>query len=177
MIGRKISIYQHYEWGSMPLELPDHTSSDLGSKPPVAPAYVGMTSPQGAPVRFTLVLCLITLVCASPINAAAPTKSPKAPPLSLNIRTAGELADACTVTPTTQASFASLNFCNGFAQGVLQTYRQNPSGTKICIPSPSPKRSETMKEFASWVRAEPSRKDELASVAFLRFMAGRFPCT
>jgi hypothetical protein len=33
-----------------------------------------------------------------------------------------------------------------------------------------------MKEFASWVRADPSRKDELASVAFLQFMAGQFPC-
>jgi hypothetical protein len=33
-----------------------------------------------------------------------------------------------------------------------------------------------MKEFAGWVRADASRKDELASVAFLRFMAGRFPC-
>jgi hypothetical protein len=95
----------------------------------------------------------------------------------LNIRTAGELADACTVTPTSQASFARLNFCNGFAQGVLQTDRQNSNGTKICIPNPSPKRSETMKEFAGWVRADVSRTDELASVAFLRFMAGRFPCT
>jgi hypothetical protein len=127
-------------------------------------------------MRFILVFCL-TLACASPIYAAAPTQSPKAPPVSLNIRTAGELADACTVAPTSQASFARLNFCNGFAQGVLQTDRQNLSGTKICIPNPSPKRSETMKEFGGWVRADASRRDELASVAFLRFMAGRFPCT
>jgi hypothetical protein len=33
-----------------------------------------------------------------------------------------------------------------------------------------------MKEFASWVRANAARKDEVANVAFLRFMAGRFPC-
>ena len=127
-------------------------------------------------MRFILVFCLV-LVSASPIHAAAPTKSPKPSPISLNIRTAGELANACTVTPTSQASFAQLNFCNGFAQGVLQADGQNPSGTKICFPRPSPKRSVTMKEFASWVRADVSRKDEVASVAFLRFMAGRFPCT
>jgi hypothetical protein len=95
----------------------------------------------------------------------------------LNIRTAGELADACTVTSTSQASFARLNFCNGFAQGVLQADRQKPDGTKFCMPSPSPKRSVTMREFANWVRADAARKDEVASVAFLRFMAGRFPCT
>ena len=127
-------------------------------------------------MRFILVFCLV-LVSASPIHAAAPTKSPKPPPISLNIRTAVELADACTVTPTSQASFARLNFCDGFAQGVLQTDRQNPNGTKICMPTPSPKRSVTMKEFASWVRADVSRKDEVASVAFLQFMAERFPCT
>jgi hypothetical protein len=96
--------------------------------------------------------------------------------VNVNIRTAGDLADACTAIPTSQTSFARLNFCNGFAQGVLQTERQNSSGAKFCVPSPSPKRSETMKEFASWVRADASRKDEVASVAFLRFMAGRFPC-
>jgi hypothetical protein len=59
----------------------------------------------------------------------------------------------------------------------LQTNAQNSNGTKICMPSPSPKRSDTMKEFAVWVRSDPSRRVELASVGFLRFMAGRFPCT
>jgi hypothetical protein len=97
-------------------------------------------------------------------------------PGEFNIRTAGDLADACTVSPTNQTGFARLNFCNGFAQGIIQTNSQNPNGTKICIPNPSPKRSETMKEFAGWVRADATRKDEVASVAFLRFMAGRFSC-
>jgi Rap1a immunity proteins len=126
-------------------------------------------------MRFILALYL-TLAFAVPVRAAAPSQSPQPPSMSLNIRTAGDLAGACTVTPTSKASFASLNFCNGFAQGILQTNTQNPNGTKICIPSPSPKRSETMKEFASWVRSDASRKDEVASVAFLRFMSGRFPC-
>jgi hypothetical protein len=126
-------------------------------------------------MRIILIFCL-TLFFVSSAHAAAPTKAPKAPPVNVNIRTAGDLADACTAIPTSQTSLARLNFCNGFAQGVLQTERQNPSGTKICIPSPSPKRSETMKEFASWVRADASRRDDVASVAFLQFMAGRFPC-
>ena len=110
-------------------------------------------------------------------HAAGSGTQMKAAPLNINIRTAGDLADACTVRPTSQTSLARLNFCNGFAQGILQTNSQNGGGTKICIPSPSPKRSETMKEFATWVRADPPRKDEVASVAFLRFMAGRFRCT
>ena len=129
-------------------------------------------------MRIILVVCLI-IVGISPSRAAAPTRAAGAPPapVSVNIRTAGDLADACTTRPTDRVSFARLNFCNGFAQGVLQTDRQSPSGTKICMPDSSPKRSATMNEFASWVRADASRKDEVASVAFLRFMAGRFPCT
>lgn len=127
-------------------------------------------------MQLVLIFCL-AIGCSSPIYAAAPTKPPVPAAISINIRLAGDLAEACTVTRTSKTNFARLNFCNGFAQGILQTNGQSLNGTKICLPSPSPKRSETMKEFASWVRADISRKDDLASVAFLRFMAGRFPCT
>ena len=128
-------------------------------------------------MRIILVVCLIA-IGISPTRAAAPTRAVRSPPapVSINIRTAGDLADACTTRPVDRVSFARLNFCNGFAQGVLQTDRQNPSGTKVCMPNPPPKRSETMREFAGWVRADVSRKDAVASVAFLRFMAERFPC-
>jgi len=125
-----------------------------------------------------IILIFLLVVVAWPTQAVGqqPTPRPKAPPPSINIRTSGDLAEACTVVSTNKASFAQLNFCNGFAQGILQTNSTNPDGTKICIPNPSPKRSETMKEFASWVRAEAPRRVEMASVGFLRFMAGRFPC-
>jgi hypothetical protein len=124
-----------------------------------------------------MLILLSAVVSLSPANAAAPMKSANSVPVAINIRTADDLAAACTFKPASRTDFARLNFCNGFAQGALQTNQQNPSGPKICIPSPSPKRSETMKVFASWVRADISRKDDLASVAFLQFMAGRFPCT
>jgi len=125
-------------------------------------------------MRFILTFCF---ACASPTYAASPAKSPKAPATAVNVRTAVDLANACTVSPDSKANFARLNFCNGFAQGILQTNGQNSSGTKICLPRPSPKRSDTMKEFAVWVHADASRKDDVASVAFLRFMGERFPCT
>jgi hypothetical protein len=46
-------------------------------------------------VRIILVVCLI-VVGISPTRAAAPTRAAKAPPapVSVNIRTAGDLADA-----------------------------------------------------------------------------------
>jgi hypothetical protein len=126
--------------------------------------------------RRLLIVCCLAMSCIFPALAAPPTITPKAAPVSVNVRTAGDLADACTIKPANRSDFARLNFCNGFAQGVLQTNQQSQNGTKICIPSPSPKRSETMIEFARWIRADASRKDDLASTAFLQFMAGRFPC-
>ena len=68
------------------------------------------------------------------------------------------------------------NFCNGFAQGVVQTEQLNSGGSKICLPSPAPKRSETMKQFVSWVMADAARKEEGASAGFVRFMSEQYPC-
>lgn len=126
-------------------------------------------------MRAKLVLLLI-LSAPALVQAQTAEKKPATAPISVNIRTAGELADACNVTPKSGADAARLNFCNGFAQGVIQTERQHANGTKFCFPAKPPKRSETMKEFATWVGADAARKDQLASVAFLSFMSGRFPC-
>jgi hypothetical protein len=70
---------------------------------------------------------------------AAPT--PKSPIISLNIRSAEDLAVACSGRPTTPSNAALLNFCNGFAQGVVQSESQNAGGSKICFPKPAPKRN------------------------------------
>jgi hypothetical protein len=122
-------------------------------------------------------IVLIGLVCCvSTAQAQTAPPKPASDATSLSIKTANDLANACTITPNSKDTFARLTFCNGFAQGILHTNAQDKDGTKICMPNPSPKRSDTMKEFATWVRADVARRVEAASTAFLRFMAGRFPC-
>src|SRR5689334_7007340 len=100
-------------------------------------------------------MIILALTWALPAVAAPP---PKAPPVSINIRTAGDLAVACSAKPVSPSNAALLNFCNGFAQGVVQTERLNPEGSKICLPTPAPKRSETMKEFVAWVMADAAAR-------------------
>ena len=117
-------------------------------------------------------IVILALTWAMPAVAAAP----KAPPVSINIRTAGDLAVACSAKPVGPGNAALLNFCNGFAQGVVQTERLNAGGSKICLPTPAPKRSATMKEFVAWVMADPTRQKEGASAGFIRFMSERYPC-
>jgi len=118
-------------------------------------------------------IIILALTWAVPAVAAPP---PKAPPVSINIRTAGDLAVPCSAKPVSSGNAALLNFCNGFAQGVVQTERLNSGESKICLPSPAPKRSETMKQFVTWVMADTARKEEGASASFIRFMSERYPC-
>ena len=117
-------------------------------------------------------IIILALTWAVPAIAAPP----KAPPVSINIRTAGDLAVACSAKPASPGNAALLNFCNGFAQGVVQTERLNSGESKICLPTPAPKRSETMKQFVTWVMADTARKEEGASAVFIRFMSERYPC-
>jgi hypothetical protein len=117
-------------------------------------------------------IIILPMIWAIPAVAAPP----KAPPVSINIRTAGDLAVACSAKPVSPGNAALLNFCNGFAQGIVQTERLNPGGSKICLPTPAPKRTETMKEFVTWVMADAARKQEGASASFIRFMSQQYPC-
>jgi hypothetical protein len=117
-------------------------------------------------------IIILVLTWAVPAVAAPP----KAPPVSINIKSVGDLALACSAKPVSPGNAALLNFCNGFAQGVVQTERLNAGGSKICLPTPAPRRSATMREFVAWVMADAARKNEGASAGFIRFMSERYPC-
>ena len=111
---------------------------------------------------------ILSLLLAINVDSGGLAQTKSAPP-SVNIRTAGDMAASCNATAS-PANAARINFCYGFAQGVLQTAQD-----KVCLPKPAPKRSETLKEFLPWV-TQKGKKDELASTAFLQYMSERFPC-
>src|ERR1051325_462834 len=113
----------------------------------------------------------ILLILVSVASASA--AQPKSATPNIKVGTAGDLADACAATPNNPTNAAMLNFCYGFAQGVVQS-NQNSETSSICFPSPPPKRSATMQEFVRWVRAEPNRRAQVASTALTTFMSARF---
>jgi hypothetical protein len=117
-------------------------------------------------------IVILALTWAVPAVAAPPG----APTVNINTRTAGDLALVCSARPISTSNTAMLNFCNGFAQGVLQMERQAPGASKICMPTPAPKRSATMAEFVTWVKADAARQKEGASEGFIRFMSEHYPC-
>jgi hypothetical protein len=106
--------------------------------------------------RRLILVCCLAMSCISPARAALSSTFPKAASVSVNVRTAGDLAYACTVKPASRTDFARLNFCNGslteyfrrisrarmeprFAsQPLAQTQRDlgriGPLGSGRCIP-------------------------------------------
>lgn len=115
------------------------------------------------------VLGLIASLAIQPALAAEP--------INLNARTAKDLAQLCSANPKSAGADAKINFCHGFAQGVVDMARGQTEGAKpFCFPSSPPRRSQTLSEFVSWVRSSPERQDLSATKGLLQFLGERFPC-
>jgi Rap1a immunity proteins len=97
--------------------------------------------------------------------------------VSIQARTAGELADLCAANPKDPQGEARINFCHGFAQGAMTVELRRTEGKKpFCLPNPMPSRTATLGEFVNWVRAMPDRKSLTAVDGFFQFLGERFPC-
>jgi hypothetical protein len=95
--------------------------------------------------------------------------------VSLHARNAGELAGLCTANPRDPTGPAQLNYCDGFAQGAVDVELRHATTKPFCIP-PGTKREVTLHEFATWVRAVPSRASDDATSGLFRYLAERYPC-
>jgi Rap1a immunity proteins len=117
------------------------------------------------------------LVLATIVLAASPGLAHAAQGVTLNARTAGELADLCVANPKEPAADAKINYCLGFAQGAIDVELRRAGEKKpFCFPSPPPRRMATMTEFTGWVRSMPDHKSLGVLDGLFQFMAQRFPC-
>jgi len=118
-------------------------------------------------MKFFVPFVLAIVLLALPAHAQRP--------LTIQARTAGELADLCGANPREPQGDARINFCHGFAQGAVDV-AMRAEKKPFCFPTPSPSRSATLGEFAAWVRANPSHRSEPAVDGLFHFLAERFPC-
>jgi hypothetical protein len=118
-----------------------------------------------------------TLLAAAALLAAPLSIGPaRAQAVSLHARTAGDLAAMCSANPRDPTGPARLNYCDGFAQGAVDVLFQHAGAAKpFCIP-PGTQREVTLHEFATWVRAVPSRASDAATSGLFHFLAERYPC-
>jgi hypothetical protein len=118
---------------------------------------------------------LAPAVTLSAILIALPVQAQRG--AALQARTTGELAELCAANPKDPLGDAKINFCHGFAQGVINVELRQAEGKKpFCFPNPAPTRTATMGEFVSWVRAVPEHKSPPAVEGLLQFLGERFPC-
>ena len=123
-----------------------------------------------------LVLGLLSVgLLSAGLSSPAPARA--AQTISLNARTAGDLAALCAADPASAGADAKINFCHGFAQGAVDVrMRQGGEKKPFCFPSPTPTRTVTMKEFVGWVRAAPANLDMPVTDGLFKFLGERFPC-
>ncbi len=114
-------------------------------------------------------------VALSAILLALPAQAQRG--VSIQARTAGELADLCAASPKDPLGDARINFCHGFAQGAITVELRHAEGKKpFCFPSPPPNRAATMAEFVNWVRSTPDRRSLNVIDGFFQFLGERYPC-
>lgn len=111
---------------------------------------------------------------AALVSIALPMSAHAQRGVSLHVRSAGELAELCTVNPRAPAAEAKINFCHGFTQGVVDVELMH--GKPFCWPSPPPSRDATLEQFARWVRAQPDRERENPVIGLMQFLRERYPC-
>ncbi len=115
------------------------------------------------------------LVALAAVLLTLPAQAQRA--VSIQARTAGDLADLCAANPKDPERDAKINFCHGFAQGAITAELRHSEGKKpFCFPSPAPTRTATMSEFVNWARALPEHKAMPAVDGLFQFLGERFPC-
>jgi hypothetical protein len=120
---------------------------------------------------------LATAALAAVLLLPAAGRAAPPPAVTLQARTAGDLAELCAANPADALGAVRASFCHGFAQGAIDdAFRRTGDKKPFCFPTPTPSRNATLGEFVSWVRAMPDRRNQPALEGLFQFMAERFPC-
>ena len=100
---------------------------------------------------------------------------------TLDLKTAQDLVDLCTVADNDPNVEGARGFCYGFMSGAGHYHRAITSGKKakplFCLPDPRPSRAEAAKLFVDWTRANPKYLGDQPVDALIRFAAATWPCT
>jgi hypothetical protein len=96
-------------------------------------------------------------------------------------KTTRDLIAICTAAKDDPLMVAAVNFCQGFAEGVVEVgeaYATTvPAARKpFCLPTPAPTQDAALAAFTTWANADPTRLDQSAVVGLLRFVTTAYPC-
>ena len=115
---------------------------------------------------------LLVLVAAA--GLALPVAAHAQRAVDLHVRSAGELAELCAANPREPGGDARINYCHGYAQGVVDVELMH--GKPFCFPHPAPTRTATLHQFVEWVRGSSDRGSMNPVEGLMRFLSDRYPC-
>lgn len=102
-------------------------------------------------------------------------------PANFLLHSTADLTALCAAGPADPMATAAVNFCDGFAIGVVRALEKvdaaEPRGRGLfCLPAERPSRSSAIAEFVRWANADPARLRTPAEDGLAAFLAATFPC-
>lgn len=117
-----------------------------------------------------VILFSAALLSASVFAAPAAQQEPA------HAMTTAQVVDLCKHKESPQA----VGFCNGFGQGVYDSYlvtrHPKKAPSTICVKQPAPQRQQVLDDFMAWAGDHPEYDAKPAAESVLRFLSDRFPC-
>jgi hypothetical protein len=99
---------------------------------------------------------------------------------TLDLKTAQDLVDLCSVADTDANFEGARGFCYGFMSGAGHYHRAVNASSKskplFCMSDPKPSRAEAAKLYVDWARANPKYLSDEPVDALMRFAAATWPC-
>jgi len=98
------------------------------------------------------------------------------------VTTTAQLLNLCTASQTDPMAVPALNFCHGFAVGVVRVLQEEDaadprSKAMFCLPATGADRNQALAEFVQWASADPSRMSLPATDGIAEFLAASYPCS
>jgi Rap1a immunity proteins len=121
-----------------------------------------------------LMLMLALSVMLWPLFSEAVTRE------NFLLRNTQDFVELCTVKDGDPLRDAAIGFCHGYGLGAFHYYQAQHSGPDskpfICLPNPSPTRTEGLQMFLAWARDNPQHMNEPAVESIFRFLKATWPC-
>jgi Rap1a immunity proteins len=117
-----------------------------------------------------------TLVLAAALLGISAHAAPS--PDYYRARTAGELAKVCGTPSSDPDAATATAFCHGVLAGAYGYFEASTPAAErfVCLPNPSPTRSQVASGFVDWLKAHPTMNNDGAIDALFRYAAEAFPC-
>jgi len=96
------------------------------------------------------------------------------------MQTTQDLVDVCSVKPGEPLHEQAQAFCMGYEVGAFHYYlalaARSPQDSFLCLPEPTPARTDVIQWFLAWARENPRYMDERPVDGFFRFLEATWPC-